>query len=397
MRIRYFADIRFPLERANGVQTMETCHALARRGHRVHLVVRPDRFIPGRDPFSYYGLPPIESLRIEQVRVPSGPAARRLAYLAHALRRTAAGGASAVLTRDLGLAALLLLLPARWRPPLVYESHGFAPAVSAEMPALHAGAPAAGPLKRRRLDARERRVWRLADGYVAITAGLVCELERRYGPRTRVAVVPDGARLPEPPGGRESEARGETRRPVVGYAGHLYPWKGTDVLMAALGRLAGMRGLIVGGLEGEGDLARVRALAEQSAPGRVEFTGMVEPSRVAALLRRADVLVLPNLPSRMSETYTSPLKLFEYMASGRPIVASDLPALREVLRPDENAVLVAPGDADALAAGIRRVAGDPALASRLAAQARRDVAEYTWDRRAERLDAVLTGAVEARA
>ena len=59
MRILYFADIRFPLERANGIQTMETCHALAGRGHEVHLVVRPDTHTPARDPFAYYGLPPL--------------------------------------------------------------------------------------------------------------------------------------------------------------------------------------------------------------------------------------------------------------------------------------------------------------------------------------------------
>ena len=58
MRILYFADIRFPLERANGIQTMETCHALAARGHDVTLVVRPDTHSPARDPFEFYGLPP---------------------------------------------------------------------------------------------------------------------------------------------------------------------------------------------------------------------------------------------------------------------------------------------------------------------------------------------------
>jgi len=99
----------------------------------------------------------------------------------------------------------------------------------------------------------------------------------------------------------------------------------------------------------------------------------------------------------MSTAYTSPLKLFEYMASGRPVVASDLPALREVLRPDDNAVLVEPGSADALAAGIRRIVGDAAFGRRLAANARRDVADYTWDKRAERLDAALAAAVETRA
>jgi glycosyltransferase involved in cell wall biosynthesis len=124
---------------------------------------------------------------------------------------------------------------------------------------------------------------------------------------------------------------------------------------------------------------------------------MVEPPRVAAFLQKADVLVIPNLPSRISAAYTSPLKLFEYMASGRPLVASDLPALREVLRPDDNAVLVAPGSINALAAGIRRVLEDAAFGARLAATARRDAAEYTWDKRAERLEAALASAVEARA
>ena len=56
MRILYLADIRFPLERANGIQTMETCHALAARGHNVSLAVRPDSHQPARDPFAFYGL-----------------------------------------------------------------------------------------------------------------------------------------------------------------------------------------------------------------------------------------------------------------------------------------------------------------------------------------------------
>jgi glycosyltransferase involved in cell wall biosynthesis len=392
LRIRYFADIRFPLDRANGVQTMETCHALARRGHQVHLVVRPDSATPPRDPCEYYGLPATASLSIERVRVPAWPAARRAAYVAHCLWKAAGPrGSDVVLTRDLTVAALLLRLPSAWRAPLVYESHGFAPAVGEELPQLLAGAAVSSATKRRRLEARERFVWNRADGYVTITGALARELETRFGPRPRLAVVPDGARLRDVGNLGLREVPGPCA-PVIGYAGHLYPWKGLDVLLGALQRLPDAQGLIVGGLDGEPDLARVRALAEQLAPGRVVFTGQVDPPRVPALLRDADVLVLPNPPNRTSAAYTSPLKLFEYMAAGRPIVASDLPSLREVLRPDDNAVLFEAGNPEALAAGIARVLGDAGLASRLAARAREDVIEWTWDRRAERLETLLAGA-----
>jgi glycosyltransferase involved in cell wall biosynthesis len=80
------------------------------------------------------------------------------------------------------------------------------------------------------------------------------------------------------------------------------------------------------------------------------------------------------------------------MAAGRPIVASDLPAIREVITPDVHAVLVTPGSAAALADGIRRVLADPEMAARIGAAAAAAAADFTWDRRAERLEAVLRAA-----
>jgi hypothetical protein len=168
--IVYFADIRFPLERANGIQTFETCAALAGRGHQVRLVVRPDTARPPRDPWVYYGRAPLRGLVVERAAVSGPELAKRLGYLAFATGRSLGRGrADIVFTRDLGVASLLLHLPPRRRPPIVYESHGYAPTVAAELPALIASAAAPDHRKIARLERREARVWRLAEGYVTIT------------------------------------------------------------------------------------------------------------------------------------------------------------------------------------------------------------------------------------
>src|SRR4030095_11914090 len=87
----------------------------------------------------------------------------------------------------------------------------------------------------------------------------------------------------------------------------------------------------------------------------------------------------------ISERYTSPLKLFEYLAAGRPIVASNLPALREGLTDGINAGLVEPGNAAALASALNGLANNPQLADRLARRAFADASLYSWDARAARL------------
>jgi glycosyltransferase involved in cell wall biosynthesis len=256
--------------------------------------------------------------------------------------------------------------------------------------------PEASPAKLRRLAARDAAVWGRTDGYVTITRGLKSEMERRFGAREHIAVVPDGARpaadgaRPGAEGAKDREDSPAPRPFTIGYAGHLYPWKGVDLIIDAVSALRDTRGLIVGGHEQERDLERVKGLAVQrDCASRVTFTGLLPPWEVAARLRGADALVLPNPASAVSNAFTSPLKLFEYMAAGRPIVASDLPSIREVLADQRNALLIAPGDTQALTAAIRRLKDDRALGRRLAAQALSDVAEYTWTKRAERLEALF--------
>jgi glycosyltransferase involved in cell wall biosynthesis len=388
--VLYFADTRFPIERANGIQTMATCHALAARGHRVILVVRPDTARPPRDPFAFYGLDPQPTLTVTAVPGRGGRSAARLAFLAQALLLIRRDQDAIVYTRDLGVAAWVAGLPRAIRPRLVYESHGIAAVVSTELPALLGpGQSPPSPAKLRRLERREARVWRRANACVVLTTLLASDLEQRHGPRANVFVVPDGAHARSP----DPSVQPPRDKTVAGYAGHLYPWKGVDVFVRALALAPAVWGLIVGGHPGEADRARVDRLAQEvGVSGRLTITGLVPPADVAGHLAAASILVLPNTSSAISERFTSPLKLFEYLWFGRPIVASDLPAIREVLTDGETALLVPPGDAAALANAFERLASDPALAARIGRAARDLAPAFTWARRAERLEAALDAA-----
>jgi glycosyltransferase involved in cell wall biosynthesis len=241
-----------------------------------------------------------------------------------------------------------------------------------ERGALHGTGETPRPAKQRRLRERERRVWARAAAFVSTTAGIRDSFAEAFGPRDRTRVIPqDGP-------------------PRVLYAGQLYPWKGVDVLLEAMGGLPDARLVVVGGLTGEGDLRRLQALADRLGLGpRVEWKGTVPPAEVARELARASVVAVPFLRSAMTERHTSPLKAFEAMAAGRPVVASDLPSSREVLRHGETAWLVPPGDAAALAGGLRRLLEDRALALRLAEAAFAEAPRFSWDARGRALSDVL--------
>jgi glycosyltransferase involved in cell wall biosynthesis len=170
---------------------------------------------------------------------------------------------------------------------------------------------------------------------------------------------------------------------VVVYTGHLYRWKGAHTLALASRNLPPDAVVcIVGGTPA--DVVAFRDFLAREQLTHVRLPGYVPPSEVPLWLAAADVLALPNSgTSAISARYTSPLKLFEYMAARRPIVASDLPSLREVLVHGQNAFLVPPDHPAALAAGLRTVLGESALAERLAERAGQDVVGRTWDARAQ--------------
>lgn len=386
------ADIRFPLERASGVQVVKTAAALAREGHRVRLLVRQSDSRPTAELLALYGLDPHPGLEVRRLRVLH----RRGSFLlprASFLARGAAAGLAArrrgavVFTRDLQLADLLLRFPASGRGAVVYEAHAVESLMYGERGALYGTTEAADPRKAARIAGREARVWKRATGLVTTTAGIRDTFAEQHGARSGVAVIPNGCDVP-PRAAFPGLAAADP--PRVLYAGQLYPWKGVDVLVEAMAAVPSARLVILGGIEGEADTRRIRALVEKHGlAGRTEQPGLVPQPRVADELARAAVVVVPFLRAGMTERHTSPLKIFEAMAAGRPIVASDLPSSREVLRDGVSALLVPPGDAAALAAAVRRVLTDRDLATRLARGAWDEAPQYSWDARARKLRALF--------
>jgi glycosyltransferase involved in cell wall biosynthesis len=182
----------------------------------------------------------------------------------------------------------------------------------------------------------------------------------------------------------KEEARKKLHLPekgkIVVYTGHLYKWKGVDTLAEAAKILpADTLVVFVGGTEA--DIKRFRGAYGDVA--NIRILGYRDHSEIPLWQKAADVLVLPNTAKEnISKYYTSPMKLFEYAASSRPIVASRIPSITELVD-KRTAFLVEPDNAEALADGIRYVCENET--SSLVNMAYAWVGEYTWAKRAERI------------
>lgn len=226
-------------------------------------------------------------------------------------------------------------------------------------------------------------------------AGLIVHSEyaassyRRLGiDEDRLLVAHNGFDPPaDPPDRDEARARlGLSRdRPILVYAGRIDETKGLDRLLA----LADLRPdvlFVLVGSEGDGPIERAAARR-----ANVEVRGWAPPAELPVWLAAADVLAIPptRAPLERFGNCVLPMKLFAYLAAGRPILAPVSPDTAELLVHDESAWLVPPDDPAAAAAGLDRLFGDAALRGRLGEAAAQLSAGFTWDKRAERISAFL--------
>ena len=227
---------------------------------------------------------------------------------------------------------------------------------------------------------------------VSITHGLKDSLVRAEYLEEHILVAPDAVDIGMFDTGEGKDAARATlglpqEKSIVLYTGTIdEPWKGVGVLYRAMRELDdSFLCVIVGGKP-----HYVEEFNTLYPPlSNMVLVGHKPHEDIPLYLRAADALILPNSATvEISRIATSPMKLFEYMASGRPIVASELPSTLEILN-DHNAYLVVPDDAEDLAKGIRTLTQNPDLGAALATQARSDVSLHTWEKRSSAILAFL--------
>ncbi len=241
------------------------------------------------------------------------------------------------------------------------------------------------------------RVFGAAGTLVAVSAEVARYLESFPQARGRVHVVPNGVNADR----FNTPVRPSCPAPedvfTVGFLGTLKPWHGLPVLVEAFELLHQQRPNTRLLVVGDGS-ERERLTADLAARGLLaaaHLVGAVAPENVSRLLASADVCVAPY--ADVPGFYFSPLKVYEYMAAGRAVVASRVGQLIELVRDGETGLLCEPGDPVSLAAAMAALMDDPALRARLGSAARSYVLEHhTWESVARRiLDAAgLAGAFQ---
>lgn len=415
MKLALIAPTALPSRRANAIQTVRMAQAFARLGQQVLLLAyAPDpqtlspggegsiTLTPSHSPSRAEASETSRPAQLGQADVGEGgwqalaeeyglesrfeigwlqarPWARRYDFALRAIWQAQRWRAECVFTRLPQAAALGSLLG----KPTIFEAHD-----------LPRGAAA-----------RLFRLFLLGRGakrVVAISRALLEDLQQAFPQLSRrragfVCLAPDGVDLSRyTPLLSPAEARQRLRAwgwqlPqsfIAAYTGHLYRGRGAELIVALASRMAEVHFLIVGG-EAEQRQVLESRLRSLGAPNYT-LTGLVAPSQVALFQMASDVLLMPYQEKVAASSggdighYLSPLKLFEYLASGRAILASALPVLMEILTP-ENAVLL-PGQAvDAWERALRGLMGHPQKRQKLAEAARHTAEQHSWERRAARI------------
>ena len=370
MKIAVVTNSRIPSLTANSIQAMKVCQSLVQIGHHVRIFAPRETEPASREELAkHYGLRIVPSLEW----LPSVRQFKRLDFIFHAQRAAEDFEADQIYTW-LPQSAVVAL----WkRYPTIVEMHSD---VGGRMGAWWL-----------------RRFWRMRGRkrMTVTTRALRKALERSAGfgfEEEAVVVAPNGVEIEKyenfPDASSARRRLMLKNRLTIGFTGHIYPGRGADLLFELARHMPGVNFLWVGGTP---ELVSFwQKKLKTVGVKNVMMTGFVEHERIPLYQAAADVLLMPYGRSIEASSgqdiaeVINPMKMFEYMASGRAIVSADLPVIREVLH-DRNAVFCEPGNVSAWKSAIESLLLDEKRRIALGAQARRDVERYTWEARARRI------------
>ena len=374
MKLLYIANQRLPTEKAYGVQIAKMCEAFASERLDVKLAYPfRDNHIED-DLISYYSVK--SSFKVKRIWAPDFYFPGRLDKIAVNIKEVI----SALLLCFYALTCEVDIIYSRdewplyflsfFKKNLFFEAHKFS-------------------------DARKlfyKRFKKVGIKTIVISGGLKDDFLKFGFTSDSLLLAPDGVDLEEfniDISKKEARVRMDLPldRKIVMYTGHLFEWKGADILLQAA-KTYNLQPttynplfVFVGGMPA--DIENFRKKAEKLMLNNVLILGHKPHKEIPFFLKAADILVLPNsAKEEISRSYTSPLKLFEYMAVNRPIVASNLPSIQEVLDHD-NSILVKSDSPEDLVNGIEIILNKPDASSVIAQKALEDVKNYTWQKRAE--------------
>jgi len=364
MKICYLTQSIVPSSLADSVQSMNMCNGLAQAGHEVTMI-SPDRPLPepvGDSPHAYYGLP--ESFALHKIPW-TLIAGRSYLYGYHAARECKRLKPDMVYSRSIWEAMFAVCLGM----PTIFEAH----------------APISGRVTSGlfRVFLKSRHLRRI----VVISEALGQHIQQQHQyPSNRIVLARDAADIPDRLFSTPVIWPGREAHLQAGYVGSLVEGRGLDLIGEMAATLPAVDFHIVGGSPGQ-----IAFWTKRMSSGNVYFHGSKKPGEIPGYLDRFDILLAPYQKKVMiglgdydTTKWMSPMKLFEYMAAGKAIVCSDLPALREFMRHDDNAILCPPEDTVSWCAAVRRLSESPTLQESLGLRARNDVERYyTWKMRAQ--------------
>jgi glycosyltransferase involved in cell wall biosynthesis len=355
-----------PIKKARGVQVVNITQALARQGCQVDLI---HSGTDNQAIYSHYGLKPTNGfnpvsitrtfkfvgLQIKSNKIFN----KKLSYYIHHLDKKP----DLIIARHLKTAYYLL----RHHPdiPLLYDAHEIFVASTTN------------PANKNKLIKLESYTLNHATSLTAISEALADDIRQTYDIRKPIHIVRTATTVPASMPTKDWSQAGQH----IIYTGSLYGWKGVDDIIRAAKHLEDdIKIKIIGG-----EQQQIEALKKELGPHQDKFVFIpfLPHEKIQEHLSEACIAILPNNPGSVSQ-WTSPLKLFEYLANGCAIISTDIPTIREIISESE-ALFYTSGSPEELAARIQEYTAKPEQTKATGKHNYQLAEKHSWDARAKQI------------